>query len=197
VYELIILSILMQSPVHGYVVAKTISDLFGPHVKMSNGRLYPLLARLQEEKLIELCPESNGEHCVPKGSRQQRKYQITAAGRQRFHCLMMDTSSNPGEYQYIFLHKVTALPLLSSAEQLYLIDHYLNYCQTRVLHLMHEAGDREQKRQGISLERQGAALNLIRHIQDQLRLEVDWVQQLREQVVISSSQAKEACNLTH
>jgi DNA-binding PadR family transcriptional regulator len=40
-YELIILSLLMRSPAHGYLIAKIINDMFGPYTKISNGRLYP------------------------------------------------------------------------------------------------------------------------------------------------------------
>ncbi len=185
-YELIILSILMHKPAHGYLIAKIINDIFGPYARISNGRLYPLLARLEEEGLIEWCPNLAGESAASKGTRQHRNYRITQAGRKRFHRLMMDTSSNPGEYQRIFLHKADSLHLLSLDEQLYLIDHYINYCQAHVLHLKAEAEGVEREKYGMSPVQLGATLNVLRHMQDQWRLEVAWAQQLREQALAAN-----------
>src|SRR5690348_5750221 len=134
-YELIILSLLVRFPAHGYLIAHIINDIIGPYARMSNGRLYPLLAKLEEGGLIETYEEVDQER---RGERTSRKYRITDEGRRRFHTLMMDTTSNPGEYQRIFLQKMTVLHLLKPSERLYLIDHYINYCQAHVLHLTSE-----------------------------------------------------------
>ena len=42
-YELIILSLLMREPIHGYRISKIISDIIGPIAKVSHGWLYPCL----------------------------------------------------------------------------------------------------------------------------------------------------------
>lgn len=39
-YELIILSLLMREPLHGYLIAKIINDMIGPIAKVSHGWLY-------------------------------------------------------------------------------------------------------------------------------------------------------------
>ena len=64
-YELIILSILMRRTAHGYLISKIINDIFGPYTKVSNGRLYPLLAKLQHEGLIEIV--TGQDHAIPIG----------------------------------------------------------------------------------------------------------------------------------
>jgi DNA-binding PadR family transcriptional regulator len=187
VYELIILSLLMQTPAHGYLIAKIINDMFGPYTKISNGRLYPLLARLEEEKYIETCPElelAGDESGMLKGARQQRQYRITAAGRERFERLMMDTSSNPGEYQRIFLHKMRSLDLLAPDEQLYLLNHYINYCHAHILHLDAESEDLARKKHpGLTPTRRDASINTMRHMQEHWRLDMAWAQQRRAQVI--------------
>ena len=137
-YELIILSLLMRQPAHGYLIAKIINDIIGPYAKVSNGRLYPLLSRLEVEGLIEADDATVETH---QGERRVRSYKITELGRKRFHQLMLDTTSNPGDYQRLFTHKVSAFHFLLSAERLYLIDHYINYCEAHVLHLRAEAAD--------------------------------------------------------
>ena len=51
-YELIILSLLMREPIHGYLISKIINDIIGPIAKVSHGWLYPRLAKLEQEGLI-------------------------------------------------------------------------------------------------------------------------------------------------
>ena len=69
-YELIILSLLMRWNAHGYLIASIINDMIGPYAKVSNGRLYPLLAKLEEQGLIEKAvgflghaPSGPGQSC--------------------------------------------------------------------------------------------------------------------------------------
>ncbi len=53
-YELIILSLLMNGPLHGYLIAKITNDIIGPWAKVSNGTLYPLLAKLEKSGYIAI-----------------------------------------------------------------------------------------------------------------------------------------------
>src|SRR6516162_280848 len=104
-YEFLILSHLMRNSAHGYLIAKIINDIIGPYARLSYGRLYPLLAKLEQNGLIEAEREaSSGE----KRDRQLRVYSITDSGRMRFQLLMNDTGSSPGDYQRFFAYKVTA-----------------------------------------------------------------------------------------
>jgi DNA-binding PadR family transcriptional regulator len=175
-YELIILSFLIRNPMHGYLIARIINDMIGPYARFSNGRLYPLLAKLEEEGLIVAYTETTDTH---KGERQLRSYQITEEGRKRFHDLMMDTTSNPGDYQRLFLHKVPYLEFLKPAERMYLIDHYVNFCQAHVLHLKAEKEDLARTKH-MSFSQLDATLNVMQHMIDQWKLELDWANSLRE-----------------
>ncbi|MEO7019833.1 MAG: PadR family transcriptional regulator [Ktedonobacteraceae bacterium] len=183
-YELFILSLLVRFPAHGYLIAHIVNDMIGPYAKISNGRLYPLLAKLEESGLIEASEEADPEQ---RGERNSRGYQITEAGRTRFHALMLDTTSNPGEYQRIFMHKVPVLYLLQPFERLYLIDHYINYCQAHVLHLTAEAEDlatkqyRGYERESTSLT---ATLGVMKHVEDQWQREVAWALRLRQEELV-------------
>ena len=51
-YELMILSILMRGTAHGYLIASIINDIIGPYARLSNGRLYPLLSKLEDLGMI-------------------------------------------------------------------------------------------------------------------------------------------------
>jgi len=172
-YELVILGFLMRRPHHGYLITKIINDMIGPFARLSNGRLYPLLAKLEQEGLIEVV-ETRAEE--PATDRQHRSYQITEAGRRRFYELMMDTTSNPGDYQRIFWFKLANLHWVEPVDRLYLLDHYISFCQTHIFHLANERRDLEKKATDLYImsdEQLEATLDAMRHLQAQWQLELD------------------------
>lgn len=89
-YEMIILALLARWPLHGYLIAKITNDILGPYARLSSGRLYPLLAKLEAAGLIVVADDA----ASTSDGRRQRRYAITDAGRQRVHELLMDTTSN-------------------------------------------------------------------------------------------------------
>jgi len=182
-YELMILSILMRGTAHGYLIASIINDIIGPYARLSNGRLYPLLAKLEDLGMI-VAVNKTGKNV--KGDRNLHGYEITDAGRERFHELMMDTTSNPGEYRQIFLQKVGVIRFLKPAERLYLIDHYINYCQAHILHLIAERDDFVANK-GFELNpaHLSSTLNVIQHLIDQWQLELNWAKGLHERELAS------------
>jgi DNA-binding PadR family transcriptional regulator len=195
-YEFIILAQLMHGPAHGYLIAKILNDMIGPYARLSPGRLYPLLAKLEQNGLIAAASDvQKGQ----QGDRQLRIYQITDAGQMRFQVLMRDTSSNPGDYQRLFAHKVTAFRFISPAERLRLIEHYLNYCQAHIFHLQGEAEDlvreaaisnqREFVYQRLNTYTLEAILNVMQHTIDQWQLELAWAKSLREREVAQAEQS--------
>ena len=179
-YELIILSLLMREPIHGYLISKIINDIIGPLAKVSHGWLYPRLAKLEQEGLIVNLYEGEEEK---KGERQLRTYKITGEGRKGFHELMMDTSSNPGEYSKFFWQKVSFLEYLHPAERLHLIDHYINYCQTHILHLKDQAKNLvEGKVQyyALDLTQLEATLHVLRRSTSHWQVDLEYANNLRE-----------------
>ncbi len=179
-YELIILSLLMQGPTHGYLIAKIINDLIGPVARVSHGWLYPRLAKLEQEGLIAASVEAHKEQ---QGERQLRAYEITEAGRKRFHQLMMDTTSNPGEYAKFFWQKVCYLEYLHPAERLHLIDHYINYCQMHILHLKAQAKnlvEGEMQYHAMDISQLEATLHVLRRSTSQWQVDLEYATSLRE-----------------
>ena len=179
-YELIILSLLMREPLHGYLISKIINDIIGPIAKVSHGWLYPRLAKLEEEGLIvNSVVGDEGK----KGERQLRTYHITEDGRKRFHELMMDTTSNPGEYSKFFWQKVSFLGYLHPAERLHLIDHYINYCQTHILHLKEQSKnlvEGEVQYHALDLTQLEATLHILRRSTSHWQVDLEYASSLRE-----------------
>jgi DNA-binding PadR family transcriptional regulator len=179
-YEFIILSQLLYGPRHGYLMAKIINDIIGPYARLSPGRLYPLLAKMEQNGLIEA--NENGAK-KQQGDRQSRAYKITKAGRMRFYILMKDTSSSPGEYQKLFGYKVSAFGYITPLERLDLIDHYIHYCQSHVLHQEREAKDLmrngEKYAPMLSSSNLEFTLEMLHHSIDGWQHELEWARGLR------------------
>lgn len=198
-YEFIILAQLMHGPAHGYLIAKIINDIIGPYARISPGRLYPLLAKLEQNGLIAPAPAAQGEQ---QSDRPMRIYKITDSGRLRFHTLMKDTNSNPGEYQRLFSYKVTAFAYITPAERMRLIDHYLNYCQAHIFHLQGEADALVEEAaivanldfdyQRVDAYTLETILNMMQHSIDQWQHELDWARSLRDREVTLAQKAGNA-----
>ncbi len=178
-YELIILSLLMRMPMHGYLIVKITNDQIGPWAKISSGTLSTILNKLEQTDLIAIMSQ---ESDLSRSGRHLRTYMITEEGRKRFHQLMMDTSSNLGDYQKFFYHKLVYMDLLAPDERMLLMNHYMNYCQITILHLqtemdglVHELADHPTS---AFLEN---ILRVMRHIMQQWQAELDWVKSLREE----------------
>ena len=202
-YEFIELAQLMHGPAHGYLIAKIINDIIGPYARISYGRLYPLLTKLQQNGLIAVDTEAQS---TEQRDRQLRIYTITDAGRLRFRLLMNDTGSNPGDYQKLFLYKVLAFSFITPVERLRLIDHYINYCQSHVFFQQNEAEDmvsqqrvvddllRESPQLARGIPRGNAEtlsyiLKAMEHSISQWQAELDWARSLREQELAQAQKA--------
>jgi DNA-binding PadR family transcriptional regulator len=172
VYELLLLALLTRKPMHGYLFIRVINDMIGPFAKVSNGRLYPLLTQLEASGMIATVAEEG----------RQRTFAITEQGRARFHRLMLDTTSNPGDYARLFWLKVPFFEVLTGGERLYLIDHYLNYCQAHLVHLDGELTEMETyalQQRYMTPSQIAATVQAIRHLHNQWHLDYNDVLALR------------------
>lgn len=92
--ELKILGFLDEGPLHGYELRRRIIELDGPGGRLSEGALYPALARLEKAGLLIRTEEPGAR------GRPRRRIEITAAGRERLRELLRhpseaDLSSTP------------------------------------------------------------------------------------------------------
>lgn len=172
-YELIILGFLKRSISHGYRISKIINDMIGPYAKMSPGRIYPLFNKLKKEGMITLVEGEDDS--------RQREYNITEKGRQRFHQLMMDTTSNLGEYRKLFPFKVVFIEFLQPLEQVYLFDHFINYCQTHIFHIEAEIEDLNHRESEIGAMVR-TSIAVMEHMKLQWQLELDWATKFRSEL---------------
>jgi PadR family transcriptional regulator, regulatory protein PadR len=76
--DLMILSVLAEEPMYGYSIQKRIADSSAGAVQLQAGTLYPLLHKLESDKLIR----SRWEKTT---GRPRKWYALTAAGNRRLH----------------------------------------------------------------------------------------------------------------
>jgi len=72
----ILLSILSRSDSYGYAIIQDVRDLSGGNMEWKEGMLYPVLHRLEDEKLIESIWKT------PESGRKRKYYRILPAGRE-------------------------------------------------------------------------------------------------------------------
>ncbi len=192
-YELIILGTLMGGPSYGHLIAKIVQNITGPYGKISKGRLYPLLTRLEEAGLIAAEPDAepdgdqdNGRPRIPS-----HRYRITTAGQQRFHALMMDTTSYLGDYPKVFIQKVARFSFLHPVERVHLIEHYIAYCDTLVSYgtaraaALSDTGRDWRDRSGMTSAQLADLDTVMRHTIDHWQRERVWAEGLRAHVAVS------------
>jgi DNA-binding PadR family transcriptional regulator len=180
-YELIILSLLMRGPCHGYLIVKMANELIGPWAKISSGTLYPLLNRMRQAGVIITIPSEDGQ----ENDRKARTFLITEEGLKRFHHAMTDISSNLGDYPKIFHYKMAFIDLLASEERILLFNHYVNYCQVALAHLQTETASlvHDQAQEPYQLFHENM-LKVQEHVERQTQKELEWVMALRAEELV-------------
>ena len=74
--DLMMMSVLADGAHYGYAIQKRVREASGGRVKLPAGTLYPLLHRLEAEKLIR----SRWDRST---GRERKWYELTAAGKRR------------------------------------------------------------------------------------------------------------------
>jgi PadR family transcriptional regulator PadR len=77
ILDLLILKAVSLGPLHGYGILLRIQQMSGQALTIEQGALYPALARLERQGLLD------GEWGVSDNNRRARYYRLTADGRRR------------------------------------------------------------------------------------------------------------------
>lgn len=75
-WDLMILSVLAHGKKYGYLIQKELRDASRGRAELQAGTLYPILHRLEQEKLIRSFWDD-------ESGRKRKWYQLTAAGQKR------------------------------------------------------------------------------------------------------------------
>ena len=77
--DLLILKAVSLGPLHGYGVLLRIGQMSGGSLLIEQGALYPALFKLVRQKLL------TSKWGTSENNRRAKFYELTAAGRKRFH----------------------------------------------------------------------------------------------------------------
>lgn len=182
-YELLVLALLMRWPLYAYLIAEIANSIMGPWEKISRGSLSTLLKKLEQAGFIG--PGDPAQVPFPS-ARASQVYAIRSEGRERFNQLMMDTTSNPGTYQRIFHMKAIHLEFVPTQDQLYLVEHYMYYCQTAARYLQAHAQNMATNRMKVEAGSEffiSTALDLMEVVKQEWERERDWALRIRERIV--------------
>ena len=75
--ELMILTILVREPLHGYGIAQRLAALSGDSFQVNPGSLFPSLYRLEQDGKLK------AEWAASENNRKAKYYRLTAAGRRQ------------------------------------------------------------------------------------------------------------------
>jgi DNA-binding PadR family transcriptional regulator len=175
-YELFILARLMSQPFHGYLLRRLLDTAIGPARQISWGVLYPLMRRLEDDGLIASVAAGDAADAeAQEGERQRRMYQITEAGKTRFHELMRDPGEYNADYADTFSIKLSSFAYIPHDLQLDILRHYRGY----VLFVQQHVLSTRQRVVTISAIRDFERVHYLRMLDHKLHLlsaDLDWVE---------------------
>lgn len=122
-YELFVLGKLLDRPAHGYFLSRVMGYAMGPFEKVPWSTLYPLIRRLQEDKLIV------ERKTASQGKRPRRVYSITAAGKCRFHALMTRLGEYGPDFDEWFRIRLANFRHIARDERVALLADYKHYME--------------------------------------------------------------------
>lgn len=92
----VVIGLLMERPMHAYVLKKVLGPRLPPGELLNDGILYPLLTRLSKEGLIDGTEETG------PGGKPRRVYAVTDAGRAAFADWLRSPDNEADEATYDF-----------------------------------------------------------------------------------------------
>lgn len=159
-YELFVLGELLSGPRYGYLLREILNHILGPHQQISWGTLYPLIHRLEGEKLVIAETEVMTDQAEQGAKRKQRNlYTITDAGRDYFQTIINKAIPYTNYSTELFTMKLNYFDFLTVAEQLAILQHHQSYLQT----------------QTVFIQRQLARVLANARIAEAERLRIKWV----------------------
>jgi DNA-binding PadR family transcriptional regulator len=105
VFQLAILGLLADAPMHGYELRQQLSLAIGSLRVFSYGSLYPTLRRLQADAFITSDPTEIDPDAVPLTSRRSRvTYRLTAEGKEKLGEMLADSGPQASSDEGFEIH---------------------------------------------------------------------------------------------
>ncbi len=164
--DLIILSLLLEGPKHGYLL-KQDAAMFSSEQQLHNNTIYPLLKRFLKSGWIAQ-QQADGER-----GQTRLLYALTKAGRQTLIDKLTDFSESDAIHPQAFQLRVGLFGLLDTPTRLRILELRDSHLASRL--------DRVRKIAKAHVI-EGWAASSIQHVIKQIQLERKWITQLRAEI---------------
>lgn len=126
--ELATLGLLQKESLHGYRLKQQLELFMSGCISVNYGAIYPLLKRLEERGLIEVCLEDEGS-----SGNARKIYTITPKGKEQWKKKMLEHPHESWVHaRSRFFIKFFFFSYLDPDERLKLLEHRLKVCQLRL-----------------------------------------------------------------
>lgn len=122
-YELLILGMLMTRDMTGYKLRKVLESALVPRRELSNGVMYPLLAKLEQQGYIQYRENTSD----PRGSKLAH---VTETGVTEFHHLMTLPVADDAKRESIYRFKLRGMSHVTRKERIQVLRDYEATIQT-------------------------------------------------------------------
>lgn len=165
---LIILGQLVEGSSHGYAIKQTLDRILGMRKKISWGSLYPILGKLEKEKLIKkiVSRQDSGP--------TQKIYSITTKGKKIFFELMAQSGYDSGDARTIFRYKLLFFNKIKPELRTEIVKRYRQYC----LDSMKAVGQHLEELKKQKSKKTIYILEVLKHSLEVYRLEKEWAEKL-------------------
>lgn len=170
VYELFLLGKLLARPWYGYEFHQVLNAFVGPSRQVSWGTIYPLFRRLQTQGFIRSI-----SHQTSEDGPDRHAYTITAAGKRRFHELMIEERKTNADYRETFRAKVGNFSRVDNSTRKSVIRSYLQRIVAIQAHTTQQY-DLVQHVTTLNEDERTLILRAIRHERSLVEHEINWLQ---------------------
>jgi DNA-binding PadR family transcriptional regulator len=126
--ELAALGLLQEKPLHGYRLKQQLELFMSGCISINYGAIYPLLKRLEEQKIISILQEREGTTGATR-----KIYSITEKGKARWKQKMLEHPHESWVHaRSRFMIKFFFFSNLESKERIKLLEHRLMVCRLRL-----------------------------------------------------------------
>lgn len=169
-YELFLLGKLLERPWYGYEFHQVLKAFVGPSRQVSWGTIYPLFRQLQTQRFVRPISRQTSE-----GGPDRQTYTITAAGRRRFHELMMEERKTNADYRETFRAKVGNFSRVDDSIRKSVTRNYLQRIVAIQAHTTQQY-DLVQHVASLNEDERIMILRAIRHERSLVEYEINWLQ---------------------
>lgn len=167
--RLTILGLLIDKPMYGYDIKKTIENRMGGWTDFKFGSIYFALKKLESEGLLYY------KGCIAEGNRPAKTvYGITEKGKKEFYTLLRQRLRQDKRVYYPFDVGIFFSKYLDNEEVNAYIEGHIEYVQEAIKHLeikikTHKSKEEEDFNSSI----------IMLHTLEHLRAELKWLKQLK------------------